>query len=627
MLDCAGRAWLFSFLALMQAIMGSSDLPDAPSAPQVTETTATSVTLSWSHPESITSFNIEYRHGNEPFIQLEPVPTSRYTIGGLSPSSFYEFRVRAKNAVGLGPPSLSVNAHTGERAFASPPRHLKAHMLTAGKALVSWQAPPDPAGRLVGYKVYWTDDADLPISSWEKQDVLVALTTTLSSLSMTHSYVVRVRAVTSEGDGMISSPVQLEGPLGGSFHPRELKAEPVFLNSPLSSLQLSWKPPTSGSTHSYRLYVNKEGNIEQTPIHIPGGSTFVLENLIPDMEYVLRLCSTSPTSSSSCSARLSVRSPSPDYAQSFSIVYVTKSSVWVTWHPAAAFPLRILCCNRRPQIIPAFSSLFLISNLQPSRSYDLLLTPSPPVVGGVEQRLGFQTAPDLLPHPPTFDPWSIDLDGIVTLNFEPPTKQITALRAVYIVLVPFETTKNISPDNINLQEILVDGLSTVLDASRLRRSPRHSITIAAQLDHFPTSFSLGNERDYGGYFNERLSTLTLPCQVFCTAVLDTQPRQLIVSPPSSPLGLASTSTQTWNQPQGQLWVLGPVLSVLFIIAMVTTIIHLKRKRTEGVTRKGDELEGAGLPESMESEPTEICLKSWWSKKGPFANVGRICEMG
>uniref|UniRef100_A0A8C4NM54 Tyrosine-protein phosphatase non-receptor type 20 n=1 Tax=Eptatretus burgeri TaxID=7764 RepID=A0A8C4NM54_EPTBU len=637
MLDYARRAWLFSCLALMQAIMGSSDLPAAPSAPQVTETTATSVTLSWSHPESITSFSIEYRLGNEPFIQLEPVPTSRYTIGGLSPSSFYQFRVRARSAVGLGPPSRSVNAHTGERAFASPPRHLKAQMLTAGKALVSWQAPADPAGHLVGYKVYWTDDADLPISSWEKQDVSVALMTTLSSLSTTHSYVVRVRAVTSEGDGLISSPIQLEGPLGGSFHPTELKAEPAFLNSPLSSLQLSWKPPTSGSTHSYHLYVIKKGSIEQAPLHIPGGSTFLLENLIPDMEYVLRLCSTSPTSSSSCTAPLSVRSPPLDYAQSFSIVYVTKSSVWVTWHPAAAFRLRILCCNRRPQVIPALSSLSLISKLQPSRSYELLLTPSPPVFGGVEQRLSFQTAPDLMPHPPTFDLGSIALDGIITLNFKPPTQQISSLRAVYIVLVPFETTENISLDNINLQEvrrvlgaitelweicyshhylicpyfnqILVDGLSTVLDASRLRRSPRHSFTIAAQLNHFPTSFSLGNERDYGGYFNEPLSALTLPCRVFCTAVLDTQPRQLIISPPSSPLGLAASSPQTWNQPEGQLWVLGPVLSVLFIIAIVTTIIHLKRKRTEGVTRKGDELEGAGLPESMESEPTEICLKN------------------
>lgn len=122
-------------------------LPKQPTSLIVTETTATSVTLTWDsgNPEPVSYYVIQYRSklSDNGFQEVDGVATTRYSIGGLSPFSEYDFRVMAVNNVGRGPPSSNVDTRTSEQAPSSPPLHVQARMLSSSTMLVQWEPPEE----------------------------------------------------------------------------------------------------------------------------------------------------------------------------------------------------------------------------------------------------------------------------------------------------------------------------------------------------------------------------------------------------------------------------------------------------------------------------------------------------
>ena len=56
--------------------------------------------------------------------EIDGIATTRYSVGGLSPYSHYDFRVAAVNTIGQGPSSEAVEARTAEQAPSSPPRQV-----------------------------------------------------------------------------------------------------------------------------------------------------------------------------------------------------------------------------------------------------------------------------------------------------------------------------------------------------------------------------------------------------------------------------------------------------------------------------------------------------------------------
>lgn len=81
---------------------------------------------------------------------MDGVATTRYSIGGLSPYSEYEFHVMAVNNIGRGPPSSLVDTRTSEQAPSSPPLAVQARMLSASTMLVQWEPPEEPNGQIRG---------------------------------------------------------------------------------------------------------------------------------------------------------------------------------------------------------------------------------------------------------------------------------------------------------------------------------------------------------------------------------------------------------------------------------------------------------------------------------------------
>lgn len=198
-------------------------LPRPPISLMVTETTATSVTLTWDsgNPEPVSYYVIQYRaklSDNGGFQEVDGVASTRYSIGGLSPFSPYEFRVMAVNNVGRGLPSTSVETRTGEQAPSSPPLKVRARMLSSSTALVQWEPPEEPNGLIRGYRVYYTHDAHsyAPLSAWYKHNTAdAAQLATISNLVPGTTYSLRVLAFTAVGDGPPSQTLQIKTLQGG----------------------------------------------------------------------------------------------------------------------------------------------------------------------------------------------------------------------------------------------------------------------------------------------------------------------------------------------------------------------------------------------------------------------------
>lgn len=194
-------------------------LPKPPTSLTVTETTATSVTLTWDsgNPEPVSYYMIQYKakSSDNGYQEVEGVATTRYSIGGLSPYSEYEFRVMAVNNIGRGPPSDPVETRTGEQAPSSPPLHVQARMLSASTMLVQWESPEEPNGQIRGYRVYYSSDLTAPLSAWQKHNTDDSSLTTISGLIPDITYSLRVLGFTSVGDGPPSDILQVKTQQGG----------------------------------------------------------------------------------------------------------------------------------------------------------------------------------------------------------------------------------------------------------------------------------------------------------------------------------------------------------------------------------------------------------------------------
>ncbi|XP_051983972.1 receptor-type tyrosine-protein phosphatase F-like isoform X3 [Xyrauchen texanus] len=268
-------------------------LPKPPTSLIVTETTATSVTLTWDsgNPEPVSYYIIQYRAktSDTNFQEVDGVATTRYSIGGLSPYSEYEFRVMAVNNIGRGPPSDPVETRTGEQAPSSPPLHVQARMLSASTMLVQWEPPEEPNGQIRGYRIYYTSDLDAPLSAWQKHNTDDSRLTTISGLTTDITYSLRVLGFTSVGDGPPSDVLQVKTQQGVPAQPSSFEAEAEMD----TRIMLNWLWPVQDPIIKYEL-LYWEANSDNK-IHVtfnPAGS-YAVEGLKPDTLYKFSLAARS----------------------------------------------------------------------------------------------------------------------------------------------------------------------------------------------------------------------------------------------------------------------------------------------------------------------------------------------
>ncbi|XP_036938986.1 receptor-type tyrosine-protein phosphatase F isoform X16 [Acanthopagrus latus] len=269
-------------------------LPKPPTSLIVTETTATSVTLTWDsgNPEPVSYYMIQYRPKSSDFFgfqEVEGVATTRYSIGGLSPYSEYEFRVMAVNNIGRGPPSDPVETRTGEQAPSSPPLHVQARMLSASTMLVQWEPPEEPNGQIRGYRVYYSSDLTAPLSAWQKHNTDDSSLTTISGLIPDITYSLRVLGFTSVGDGPPSDILQVKTQQGVPAQPSSFEAEAELD----SQIMLTWLWPVQEPITKYELDYWEDGSDNKLHVSFDPAGSHAVKGLKPDTLYHFSLAARS----------------------------------------------------------------------------------------------------------------------------------------------------------------------------------------------------------------------------------------------------------------------------------------------------------------------------------------------
>ncbi|KAL4608298.1 receptor-type tyrosine-protein phosphatase F isoform X3 [Arapaima gigas] len=309
-------------------------LPKPPTSLIVTETTATSVTLTWDsgNSEPISYYVIQYKAkvSDNGFQEVDGVATTRYSIGGLSPYSEYEFRVMAVNNIGRGPPSDIVEARTGEQAPSSPPLHVQARMLSSSTMLVQWEPPEEPNGQIRGYRVYYTTNLQSPLSTWQKHNTDDSRLTTISGLQPDTTYSIRVLGFTSVGDGPPSDVLQVKTQQGVPAQPSSFEAEAELD----TRIMLTWLWPVQDPITKYELtyWEANSGN----RIHVtfnPTGS-YAVEGLKPDTLYKFSLAARSEMGlgvyTQPIEARTAQSTPSAP-PQEVRLISLSSTSIKVSW--------------------------------------------------------------------------------------------------------------------------------------------------------------------------------------------------------------------------------------------------------------------------------------------------------
>nr|XP_057917443.1 receptor-type tyrosine-protein phosphatase F-like isoform X12 [Doryrhamphus excisus] len=311
-------------------------LPKPPTSLIVTETTATSVTLTWDsgNPEPVSYYMIQYRAkaSDNGFQEVEGVATTRYSIGGLSPYSEYEFRVMAVNNIGRGPPSDPVETRTGEQAPSSPPLHVQARMLSATTMLVQWEPPEEPNGHIRGFRVYYSSDHSAPLSAWQKHNTDDSSLTTISGLTPDITYSLRVLGFTSVGDGPPSEILQVKTQQGVPSQPSSFEAE-AELDTRIS---LSWLWPVQDPIIKYELQYWESGSDNKIHVTFDPAGSYAVDGLKPNTLYRFSLAARSENGlgvyTQPIEARTAQSMPGAP-PRKLEVEVVNSTAIRVTWKP------------------------------------------------------------------------------------------------------------------------------------------------------------------------------------------------------------------------------------------------------------------------------------------------------
>ncbi|XP_066181146.1 receptor-type tyrosine-protein phosphatase F isoform X9 [Sylvia atricapilla] len=691
-------------------------LPKPPTEPLVTETTATSVTLTWDSGNSdpISYYVIQYKPKSleGQFQEVDGVATTRYSIGGLSPFSEYEFRVIAVNNIGRGPPSELVEARTGEQAPSSPPLKVQARMLSASTMLVQWEQPEEPNGQIRGYRVYYTTDPHLPLSMWQKHNTDDSHLTTVGSLITGTTYSIRVLAFTSVGDGPPSDIIQVKTQQGVPAQPADFQAEAesdtrILLTwlpasqeritkyellywegedgtqqkvefDPTSSyaveglkpdtlykfrlgarselgvgvytptveartaqsmpsapprkvevesvnstaIRVSWKLPISNKQHGqirgYQVtYVKLENNEPRgqpviKDVMLSEAQETVIGGLLPETTYSVTVAAYTTKGDGARSKPKVITTTGAVFAKNFRVNAVMKTSVLLSWEVPdsykSAVPFKILY-NSQSVEVDGHSMKKLISDLQPDTDYSFVLMNRGSSAGGLQHLVSIRTAPDVLQSKPIATNKYIQ-EGKFTLTL-PKVQTTVPVRWYYIVVVPADqststlTARWRTPDEMELDQLL-EAISQGSQSRRQRRqADRLKPYIAAQVDVLPETFTLGDEKNYKGFYNKPLSQdLSYRCFVLAS-LEDGDTKRYAASPYSDEIVMEVASAKQQDEPE-MLWVMGPVLAVILIIIIVIAILLFKRKRAHSPSSKDEH--SIGLKDSLlahSSDPVEM----------------------
>ncbi|XP_055474472.1 receptor-type tyrosine-protein phosphatase F isoform X6 [Psammomys obesus] len=587
------------------------------------------IQLSWLLPpqERIIKYELVYWAAEDEGQQHKVTfdPTSSYTLEDLKPDTLYHFQLAARSDMGVGVFTPTIDARTAQSTPSAPPQKVMCVSTGSTTVRVSWVPPPADSrnGIITQYSVAYeavdgedrkrhvVDGISREHSSWD-----------LLGLEKWTEYRVWVRAHTDVGPGPESSPVLVrtdeDVPSGP---PRKVEAEP--LNS--TAVHVSWKLPDPKKQHgqirgyqvTYVLLENGEprGQPIIQDVMLAEAQETTISGLTPEATYSITVAAYTTKGDGARSKPKVVTTTGAVFAKNFRVAAAMKTSVLLSWEVPdsykSAVPFKILY-NGQSVEVDGHSMRKLIADLQPNTEYSFVLMNRGSSAGGLQHLVSIRTAPDLLPHKPLPASAFIE-DGRFSLSM-PQVQDPSLVRWFYIVVVPIDRVGGnlLAPRWNTPEELELDELLEAIEQGgekqrrRRRQAERLKPYVAAQVDELPETFTLGDKKNYRGFYNRPLSPdLSYQCFVLASLKEPVDQKRYASSPYSDEIVVQVTPAQQQEEPE-MLWVTGPVLAVILIILIVIAILLFKRKRTHSPSSKDEQ--SIGLKDSLlahSSDPVEM----------------------
>ncbi|NXG56600.1 PTPRS phosphatase, partial [Hemiprocne comata] len=541
-------------------------------------------------------------------------------IAGLQPETAYSITVAAYTMKGDGARSKPKVVTTKGAVPGKP--ILSVHQTEENTLLVKWEPPLDAEGQVLGYRLqFGRKDVD-PLATLEFSALEDKYTAPSIHKGATYVFKLAVKSRAGFGEEAVQELTTPEDIPKG--YPQILEAS----NITSMSVQFGWLPPVlaerNGAIVKYTVAYREAGSpgnpLEKDLPPSPENS-YTLNGLKPNTAYDVKIRAHTSKGPGPYSPTVQYRTFQLDQVlpKNFKVKMVTKTSVLLSWEfpenynsptpykasgteesEPCSFPIQY---NGLNVDVDGRTTKKLITNLKPRTFYNFVLTNRGNSMGGLQQNVAAWTAADLLSKKPevTYKP---DADGNVVVIL-PDVKSSVPVQAYYIVVVPLRKSRG--------GQVFLCLLQLVQDIARLRRrSLRHSRQldfpkpyIAARFRSLPSHFILGDMKHYDNFENRALE----PGQkyvIFILAVLQEPEATFAASPFSDPIQLDNPDPQPIiDGEEGLIWVIGPVLAVVFIICIVIAILLYKNKRKDSEPRTKCLLNNAEITPHHPKDPVEM----------------------
>uniref|UniRef100_A0A673HM38 protein-tyrosine-phosphatase n=1 Tax=Sinocyclocheilus rhinocerous TaxID=307959 RepID=A0A673HM38_9TELE len=385
------------------------------------------------------------------------------------------------------------------------------------------------------------------------------------------------------------------------FPPKGFPQLSERVNATCCSLQLTWLPPNdsernAGFTGYTLTYEEAGGGVEPRTLMVPAdASSYTIHGLNPDRAYAVRISAHNGAGSGLYSPQVSCITEShvccvcvcfwTDVPRNFSVNLATKTSVLLTWEfPESSAPYRftVSLYNRQKMEVDARLRKAVIPNLQPDTSYDFKITSPEGNMGGLRHRIHAKTSPPILIRRPEVD-HTRETEATVTIILPSlDTRSSVRCENIYVVVVPLKRARGVirhlkSPDEMDLEELLKDISQKQRDPRQRQVDLRRAyITARFTPATLPAFFTLGDQLDYGGFENRALEAgqeyvFFILAELNSTTGVRCVCKMFVASPYTDPVIAPDSDPQPLDAGDGLIWVVGPVLAVVFIICIVISI--------------------------------------------------------
>uniref|UniRef100_A0A4W5PAY9 protein-tyrosine-phosphatase n=1 Tax=Hucho hucho TaxID=62062 RepID=A0A4W5PAY9_9TELE len=552
---------------------------------------------------------VKWMLGSEDLTPEDEMPVGRNVLelNGIRESANYT--CVAMSSLGI----IEATAQVSVKTLPKPPGTPIVTETTATSVTITWDSGnPDPVSYyVIQYR------AKAPDSKYETVDSITTTRYSIGGLYPNTEYEIRVSAFNSIGQGPSSTRVEARtGEQAPASPPRNVQARIISKNT----VMVRWEEPEepNGQVKGYRVYYTMDPSQPMSlwQIHNVQDSTITsIQSLVPSETYTVRVLAFTSVGDGPFSDPVHVKVlPGGLCVCACACLCVRvwigarKPSYYVCDLSHQKYPLLSYSSqveyNRQKMEVDARLRKAVIPNLQPDTDYDFKITSSEGNMGGLRHRIHAKTSPPIAIRRPEIDH---------TLVMKCPDNLVVPLscRNLYVVVVPLRRARGVvrhlkSPDEMDLEELLKDSSQRQRESRQQKQADLRRAYISALFTPatLPAFFTLGDQLDYGGFENRALE----PGQeyvFFILAELNGTTKMYADSPYTDPVIAPDSDPQPLDAGDGLIWVVGPVLAVVFIICIVIAILLYKNKRKDSEPGTKSLLGNAEMMAHHPTDPVEM----------------------